>query len=82
MADVFDPVSQPATVGFKSKILNHVIFSLPRISDAVKEMLEAVSLEEASKGEKEGLWTNSERYPAIRDTQFVSNLRHRKIERA
>ena len=73
MAEVFDPVSQPATVGLKSKILNHVIFSLPRIREAVKEMLEAVSLEEASKGQKEDLWTDPKRYPAIHDMQFVSN---------
>ncbi|KIL68593.1 hypothetical protein M378DRAFT_8640 [Amanita muscaria Koide BX008] len=78
VANAFIPVLEPAMVGFKSEILNNVIFSLPKIKESVKEILDAIVLEKASQGEKESLWSDPERYPAINDTEFA--IRHVEAE--
>jgi DNA mismatch repair protein MSH3 len=67
-------MSHPSNVGFKSTLLNNIIFSLPKAKDATQEMLSAVSLDSASEGRKEKLWTDPERYPTIADTELVSFL--------
>ena len=67
-------MSHPSNVGFKSTLLNNIIFSLPKAKEATQEMLSAVSLGSASEGRKEKLWTDPERYPTIADMGLVSFL--------
>lgn len=72
IAIAFEDVVTPTDVGFKSQILNEIIFSLTKLKAPVKELLAAVSLTHAAEGNKNTMWTDSERYPNIADTDMAS----------
>ncbi|KAK2460594.1 hypothetical protein APHAL10511_007064 [Amanita phalloides] len=80
VANSFSPVSHPSNDNLKSKILNDIVFRLPKIKGPVKDMLSALSLENASQGQKEKLWTDPERYPALADLGLA--IQHVEIELA
>ncbi|PFH52420.1 hypothetical protein AMATHDRAFT_140149 [Amanita thiersii Skay4041] len=71
VANAFQLVESPSEVGLKSVLLSNIIFSLPRIREPVIETLGAISLKKALEGEKEEMWTDPERYPAIDDAKMA-----------
>jgi hypothetical protein len=40
----------------------------------MKELLEAVNLKKAAKGQKDSMWTDTEKYPEIIDADMVCGL--------
>lgn len=66
--DVFD---QPSDVGLSSALLNSIIYALPALKGPVKELMGAVSLKEAAAGNKDTMWHDPERYPAVDDAHMV-----------
>lgn len=81
IAFAFEPVTQPADVGFGSRILNNIVYSLPALRGPIKELLLIVLLTEAAKGNKASMWKSPERYPAIVDIQMVGDhaLRYNQL---
>ena len=67
----FDAVESPIDVGFKSTVLNDIIYSLPKLKESMANLMGAVSLKNAAEGRRDIMWTDSERYPKIADTDMV-----------
>ncbi|KAJ2917229.1 hypothetical protein MD484_g3189, partial [Candolleomyces efflorescens] len=61
----------PQDVGFKSCLLNQIIFSLPKVKDPVQGIIKDVHLKTAAEGKKESIWTDFEKYPEISDTYMA-----------
>jgi hypothetical protein len=74
IAMAFDPVESPPDVGFKSSVLNDIIFSLPKLKGPMTELMGAVSLKKAAEGSKDSIWTDTERYPKITNAVEVRSL--------
>jgi len=74
IADGFDVVQSPSDVGFKSRILNDILFALPKLKGPMKELLDVVSLKNAAEGKKDTMWNDPERYPTIADVDMVMHL--------
>jgi DNA mismatch repair protein MSH3 len=80
IAIAFDAVENPTDVGFKSGVLNDIIYSLPKLKEPMKTLMEAVSLKNAAEGSKDTMWTDSERYPKIADADMVRFLTSESYE--
>ena len=74
IATAFDSFENSSDVGFKSRILNDVLFSLPKLKEPIKGFLDDISLKKAADGRKDTMWTDPEKYPAIADIDLVSIL--------
>jgi DNA mismatch repair protein MSH3 len=72
IATAFDSFTSPSDVGCKARILNDVLFSLPKLRDPIKGFLGDISLKKASDGRKDTMWTDPEKYPAIADIDLVN----------
>ena len=70
----FDAVESPSYVGFKSSVLNDIIYSLPKLKQPMKVLMEAVSLKAAAEGNKDKMWTDPDRYPKIADADMVRDI--------
>jgi len=79
IAHAVEPVNRPSDVGFESKLLNEIIFSLPRLRDPMKELLDIVSLKQAREGRKDRMWYDPERYPIIADLDMVCCFQYFRI---
>jgi DNA mismatch repair protein MSH3 len=71
IANAFDPVDTPLDVGFKSRVLNEILSSLPRLRGSMGELLAIISLKKAAEGRKDTMWNDPERHPAIADIDMV-----------
>jgi DNA mismatch repair protein MSH3 len=71
IAQAFDVYESPETVGFKSGILNDIIYSLPQLREPLKVLMGAVSLKHAAEGRKDAMWNDPDRYPGISDADLV-----------
>ncbi|KAK7467062.1 Mismatch repair protein msh3 [Stygiomarasmius scandens] len=71
IAKPFEPFNEISHVGFRSRLLNEIIFALPTLRPAVKEIIGAIHTAEALKGNKVGLWTDSDKYPKIEETAMA-----------
>ncbi|KIK97398.1 hypothetical protein PAXRUDRAFT_824943 [Paxillus rubicundulus Ve08.2h10] len=67
VATAFDDFEEESLGNFRSKLLNEIVLSLPKLKSPVREYLGAISLKDATEGKKESLWTNTERFPALVD---------------
>jgi DNA mismatch repair protein MSH3 len=74
VANAFDPIEKPEDAGFKSSLLNDIIFAMPRIREAVEGLLGDLNLKNAKEGEITDLWASPEKYPELEDVRFVSEL--------
>lgn len=74
VANTFDPIEKPEDAGFKSSLLNDIIFAMPRIREAVKSLLGDLNLKNAKEGEITDLWASPEKYPELEDVRFVSEI--------
>ncbi|RXW20992.1 hypothetical protein EST38_g4863 [Candolleomyces aberdarensis] len=63
--------TEPQDVGFKSPLLNQIIFSLPKVKEPVQSIMKDVHLKTAAEGKKDSLWTDFEKYPEISDTYMA-----------
>ena len=72
IAIAFPSFESPATVGFKSALLNGVFFVLPLLREPVQQLMGAVVLKKAAAGKKAEMWVDPERYPEIADADGVS----------
>jgi DNA mismatch repair protein MSH3 len=70
----FNTVESPSDVGFKSSVLNDIIFSLPKLKEPMTELMNAVFLKKAAEGNKASMWTDTERYPKIADAEEVRSF--------
>jgi DNA mismatch repair protein MSH3 len=71
IAIAFDSYDNPSDVGFKSRVLNEIISSLPKLKEPMKDILSIVSLKKAAEGQKDTMWNDPERYPDIADMDMV-----------
>ncbi|KAF5386928.1 hypothetical protein D9615_001885 [Tricholomella constricta] len=78
VAVAFVVVAAPSDVGFKSSLLNEIIFSFPKLREPMKQLMEAVSLKRAAEGRKDAMWTDPERYPKISDVDMA--IQHVEVE--
>lgn len=65
IASAFEPVNSPSDVGFRSPILNDVIYTLPSLKDPIQGLLRAFSLKMAEEGKKDSLWTDPDKFPEL-----------------
>jgi DNA mismatch repair protein MSH3 len=72
VATIFPTFESPATVGFKSALLNGIFFALPLLREPVQQLIGAVVLKKAAAGNKAEMWVDPERYPEIADADGVS----------
>lgn len=72
VALAFDSFDTRADVGFKSSVLNDIIFSLSVLKQPMKDLINEVSLKKAAEGRKDTMWINPEKYPQIADIDLVS----------
>ncbi|KAH7889258.1 muts domain V-domain-containing protein [Phlebopus sp. FC_14] len=70
VATVFDSFEGPLS-SFRSRILNEIALSLPRLKSPTRNFLDAVSLKDAADGKKESLWTDSQRFPTLVELQLM-----------
>ena len=67
----YDRFDDPAAVGFNSRLLNHIVYSLPRLQPTVEALLSNLSLKGAKEGKKEQMWKDLDEYEDISATQLV-----------
>ncbi|KAI0071810.1 hypothetical protein K474DRAFT_1668569 [Panus rudis PR-1116 ss-1] len=65
IASAFPLVDNVDAAGFKSPILNGVLYTLPKLRKPVEELLNVVNLQKAREGKKEAMWTDVDKYPDI-----------------
>ncbi|KAJ3538219.1 hypothetical protein NM688_g6551 [Phlebia brevispora] len=68
----FDLVDRPDQAGFRSPILNDVLFTLPKLREPIEELLMAIDTKAAKEGKKEILWTDEDRFPEILGLRVVT----------
>ena len=71
----YEEADSPESIGLKSSLLNGIISSLPRLRQPMKELLGAVKLKKAAEGQKDSMWTDTEKYPEIIDADMVRGIR-------
>jgi hypothetical protein len=63
----------PDEVGFRSPLLNNLIWALPRLRTAVQALIGEVNLVQLDLQNKSNIWTNVDRWPGIEDAATVSS---------
>ncbi|KAF8447476.1 muts domain V-domain-containing protein [Boletus edulis BED1] len=63
----FDGFEEGTLGDFRSRLLNEIVLSLPKLKFPIREYLSAISLKNAVEGKKEFLWTNTQRFPKLTD---------------
>ena len=74
VASAFEPFAKPDDVGFKSSLLNDIIFAIPKIKEPLKAIVDVIDLKKAKEGNLTELWRNEEKYPALDNCKLVSNF--------
>jgi len=74
VANAFEPFAKPDDVGFKSPLLNDIVFVIPEIQEPLKAIVHAIDLQKAKEGNLTELWRDEEKYPALNDCKLVSNI--------
>lgn len=74
ISQVFQPMESPAEVGFKSTILNDIVFSLPKLRDPLTMIVSCIDLKKAAEDERESLWTDPEKYEDLEVCKFVREV--------
>ena len=74
IATSFEAFGESKDVGFRSPILNDIVFSFPVLATPLKDILETFDLEKAAKRVREELWRDNTKYPGIADAKFVCLL--------
>ncbi|KAI3610488.1 dna mismatch repair protein msh3 [Moniliophthora roreri] len=67
IATALDEISDPSEAGFRSPLLNNIIYALPKLRTPMKNLLDTIKLSSASEGLKEDLWKDPQKYPSVED---------------
>ncbi|KIK59832.1 hypothetical protein GYMLUDRAFT_261825 [Collybiopsis luxurians FD-317 M1] len=70
LAFAFEPIRDHSEAGFKSHILNAIIFSLPALRESTNGLLQTISLKHTVDGRKDELWLDKGKYPKIEETRM------------
>ncbi|KAF5391272.1 hypothetical protein D9757_001964 [Collybiopsis confluens] len=70
VAHAFEPLMTHSEAGFKSPLLNSIIFTLPTLRNSIDEILQTISLKHAVDGQKDELWIDTDKYPQINETKM------------
>lgn len=65
IATAFEPVTSPSEVGFRSPILNDVMYTLPKLKAPIQDLLRVFSLAMAAEGKKDSMWTDPDKFPEL-----------------
>ncbi|EED81705.1 predicted protein [Postia placenta Mad-698-R] len=65
IATTFQPMNNPRDASFKSPILNSIVYALPQLREAMKELMGAVNIKMAKEGKKDAMWNDPDRYPHL-----------------
>lgn len=65
IATTFQPMNNPRDTSFKSPILNSIVYALPQLREAMKELMGAVNIKMAKEGKKDAMWNDPDRYPHL-----------------
>lgn len=71
MANLFQVYEAPKDIGFKSSVLNDIIYAIPQIRPAMQSILRDINLKKAAEDKREDLWNDPKKYPKIDDAHFV-----------
>ena len=71
MATAFDSLVDEADGGFRSKLLNEIVLSLPKLKVPMRDLLGDISLKDASQGNKVSLWKDTEKFPELVELELV-----------
>lgn len=71
IAQAFDETKTAEDVGFNSRLLNDIIFSLPKLRQPIKNLLDTVNISMAAEGKKEAMWVDPERHPNIANAEMA-----------
>jgi len=74
VASTFEPFAKPEDVGFKSSLLNDIVFAIPKIKEPLKAIVGVINLQKAREGNLTELWRDEEKYPALDNCKLVSNF--------
>ncbi len=72
IGDAFVDVECPSQVGFKSDILNNIIFALPKIKQPIKDTMSKIIIQKAEAGKRNEMWADIEKFPELNDLTLVS----------
>ncbi|KAG8825802.1 Mismatch repair protein msh3 [Serendipita sp. 401] len=67
----FEPMKTSEDVGFKTPLLNDIVFGLPRLRVAVDKFLKEIDIKKARDGEITELWKDPAKYPEIEDARMA-----------
>jgi DNA mismatch repair protein MSH3 len=73
-ASTFEPFEKLEDVGFKSSLLNDIVFAIPKIKGPLKAIVDTINLQKAKEGNLTELWRDEEKYPALDDCKLVSYI--------
>lgn len=61
----------PQDVGFRSPLLNEIVFALPKVKAPIQSIIQEINLAKAKEGKMDSLWTDDDKYPDIQDASMV-----------
>jgi DNA mismatch repair protein MSH3 len=61
----------PSEVGFRSPLLNRIIWALPKLRVSVQALVSQINMTQLELEKKAEIWTNPDRWPNIEDTAEV-----------
>ncbi|KAJ3987104.1 DNA mismatch repair protein MSH3 [Lentinula detonsa] len=70
IAFAFEPLQDSSKVGFKSPLLNNIVFALPFLQSSMTELFQTICLKHAADGRKDELWLVKDKYPKIEETRM------------
>ncbi|KAI0260994.1 DNA mismatch repair protein MSH3 [Gloeopeniophorella convolvens] len=76
----FPRFQSPAAVGFKSPLLNGIVYTLPLLREPIQELIDTIVLKKAAVGNKAGMWSDPERYPEIADADGAAALVAKELD--
>ncbi|KAJ7063163.1 muts domain V-domain-containing protein [Mycena amicta] len=76
----FPPSETAPDVGFKSPVLNSVVFALPPLQKPMQDLLDELNIKEAQNGRKDRMWKNTDKFPQLETQAMVLGAVEAEIE--
>ncbi|CAE6462457.1 unnamed protein product [Rhizoctonia solani] len=70
ISTALDPIPTPKDAGFQSDLLNDIAYSLPTLREPLAAIMSEIDLTQARDNNKDELWFDPEKYPAIDEAKF------------
>lgn len=74
LGQAFPTVDNVDSIGFKSSILNKVVYTLPTLVTPAAAILLDLNTKKATEGKISELWNDPEKYPSVLEAQLVCIL--------